>query len=84
MEWQAYAKCFNKNTPCVTRYEMEKQVKKMYTISKFKEFQQELTALMYCDTLDSVGSIYEINESYGQGKKKSFEVVFEETECKVS
>ncbi|KAK9229657.1 hypothetical protein WN944_022621 [Citrus x changshan-huyou] len=63
---------------------MEKQVEKMYTISKFKEFQQELTALMYCDTLDSVRSIYEISESYEQGKKKRFDVVFEETKCEVS
>ncbi|XP_052289424.1 protein FAR-RED ELONGATED HYPOCOTYL 3-like [Citrus sinensis] len=84
LEWQADAKCFSKNTPCVTRYKMEKQVEKMYTIAKFKEFQQELTALMYCDTMDFVGSIYEISESLGQGNKKNFEVVFGETECKVS
>ena len=63
---------------------MEKQVEKIYTIAKFKEFQQELTALMYCDTVDSVGSITEISESLGQGKKKNFEVVFDETECEVS
>ncbi|KAK9181445.1 hypothetical protein WN944_024582 [Citrus x changshan-huyou] len=63
---------------------MEKQVEKIYTIAKFKEFQQELIALMYCDTVDSVGSIYEISESLGQGKKKNFEVVFDETECEVS
>ncbi|XP_024033607.1 protein FAR1-RELATED SEQUENCE 6-like [Citrus clementina] len=84
LEWQAYAKCFSKNTPCVTRYEIEKQVEKMYTIAKFKEFQQELNALMYCDIVDSVGSIYEISESLGQGKKKNFEVAFDETECEVS
>ena len=34
--------------------------------------------------MDSVGSIYEINESLGQGKRKNFEVVFDETECEVS
>ena len=39
LEWQAGAKCFSKNTPCVTIYEMKKQVEKMYTIAKFKEFQ---------------------------------------------
>ena len=39
LEWQAGAKCFSKNTSCVTRYEMEKQVEKMYTIAEFKEFQ---------------------------------------------
>ena len=56
----------------------------MYTIFKFKEFQQELTALMYCDLLDYVGSIYKISESYGQGRKFFFEVDFEETECEVN
>ncbi|KAL9463985.1 hypothetical protein AB3S75_001729 [Citrus x aurantiifolia] len=84
LEWQADAKCFSKNTPCVSRYEMEKQVEKMYTIAKFKEFQQELTALMHCDTMDSVGLVTEISESLGQGKKKNFEVVFDETKCEVS
>ena len=84
LEWQADAKCFSKKTPCVSRYEMEKQVEEVYTISKFKEFQQELTALMYCDTINCVGSIYEINESFGHGKKKSFEVVFEEAAGEVN
>ncbi|KAH9716663.1 protein FAR1-RELATED SEQUENCE [Citrus sinensis] len=66
LEWQADAKCFIKKTHCVSRYEMEKQVEEVYTISKFKEFQQELTALMYCDTINCVRSIYEISESFGQ------------------
>ena len=56
----------------------------MYTISKFKEFQQELSALMHCDILEYVGLIYKISESYGSGKKKIFEVVFEEAECEVN
>ena len=56
----------------------------MYTISKFKEFQQELTTIVYCDIINSVRFVCEISESYGQGKKMSFEVVFEETKCEVS
>ena len=84
LEWQADAKCFSKKTQCVTRYEMEKKVEEVYTISKFKEFQQELIALMYCDIVDFMGSVYEISKSYGQGKKRSFEVVFEEATCEVS
>ncbi|XP_015387579.1 protein FAR1-RELATED SEQUENCE 2-like [Citrus sinensis] len=63
---------------------MERQVEEVYTISKFKEFQEELTALMYCDILDSVGSIYQIIESFGQGRRGFFEVVFEEAECEVN
>ncbi|KAH9777142.1 protein FAR1-RELATED SEQUENCE [Citrus sinensis] len=46
LEWQADAKCFSKRTPCVSRYEMERQVEEVYTISKFKEFQEDLTALI--------------------------------------
>ncbi|KAH9704409.1 protein FAR1-RELATED SEQUENCE [Citrus sinensis] len=84
LEWQADAKCFSKRTPCVSRYEMERQVEEVYTISKFKEFQEELTALMYCDISDSVGSIYQIIESFGQGRRGFFEVVFEEAECEVT
>ncbi|GAY62607.1 hypothetical protein CUMW_219180 [Citrus unshiu] len=71
-------------TQCVSRYEMERQVEEVYTISKFKEFQEELTALMYCDISDSVGSIYQIIESFGQGRRGFFEVVFEEAECEVT
>ena len=44
---------------------MEKQDEDVYTLSKFKEFQKELIALMYCDVVNYVGSVYEINESYG-------------------
>ncbi|KAH9769761.1 protein FAR1-RELATED SEQUENCE [Citrus sinensis] len=47
LEWQADTKCFSKRTPCVSRYEMERQVEEVYIISKFKEFQEELTALMH-------------------------------------
>ena len=36
-----------------------------------KNSNKNLTAQMYYDTLDSVGSIYKISKSYGQGKKKT-------------
>ena len=39
---------------------------------------------MYCDILDYVGSIYKKSESYGQGKKKISEAVFEEVDCEVN
>ena len=32
------AKCLSQQMPCVTSYEMEKQVQDVYTISKFQEF----------------------------------------------
>ncbi|XP_024038276.1 protein FAR1-RELATED SEQUENCE 7-like [Citrus sinensis] len=40
LEWQADAKCFSKRTPCVSRYEMERQVEEVYTIFKFKNFKK--------------------------------------------
>lgn len=39
---------------------------------------------MHCDILNFVGSVYEIRELYGQGKKRIFEIVFEEAECELA
>lgn len=63
---------------------MEKQVEEVYTISKFKEFQQELTALMYCDTINCVGSIYEISESFGHDKNKILRLFFKKPSVKLT
>ncbi|XP_031287102.1 protein FAR-RED IMPAIRED RESPONSE 1-like [Pistacia vera] len=35
--------------PCITGYPMEKQFQEAYTTTKFKEFQQELTAKLHCE-----------------------------------
>ncbi|XP_038681396.1 protein FAR-RED IMPAIRED RESPONSE 1-like [Tripterygium wilfordii] len=39
---------FNKQLKCATSYGMEKQILNLYTQNKFKEFQNELTGLIYC------------------------------------
>ncbi|KAH9746193.1 protein FAR1-RELATED SEQUENCE [Citrus sinensis] len=49
------ARCLSQQMPCVTSYEMEKQVRDVYTILKFQEFQKELTAKMYCEYVNSMG-----------------------------
>ncbi|KAK3217813.1 hypothetical protein Dsin_011783 [Dipteronia sinensis] len=40
---------FNSCIPCVTHYPLEKQFQEAYTIEKFKDFQQELSANLYCE-----------------------------------
>lgn len=59
LEWLVDLKCLSKKTLRVIRYEMKKQIEEVYTIFKFKEYQQELIGLMYCDILDFVESVYD-------------------------
>ncbi|KAK3172179.1 hypothetical protein Dsin_033160 [Dipteronia sinensis] len=40
---------FNSCIPCVTHYPLEKQFQEAYTTEKFKDFQQELSANLYCE-----------------------------------
>ncbi|KAM0838314.1 hypothetical protein ACQ4PT_061052 [Festuca glaucescens] len=40
---------FNSTIPRITHFDIEKQFQSVYTNSKFKEFQEELTNIMYCD-----------------------------------
>ncbi|OVA00773.1 zinc finger protein [Macleaya cordata] len=64
---------------------MEKQVQDVYTISKFEEFQNELTGKMYCDMAsvkaDGASSEYQISEDVKMGETKksvNFKVLFNE------
>ncbi|XP_044479705.1 protein FAR-RED IMPAIRED RESPONSE 1-like isoform X2 [Mangifera indica] len=47
-EREADFKSFKSWIPCISTYPMEKQFQDAYTIAKFKEFQQELAAKIYC------------------------------------
>ncbi|KAM1121073.1 hypothetical protein TB2_002689 [Malus domestica] len=47
-EASADSDSFSSNVRCATHYDMEKQVQVVNTISTFKEFQKELTSIMYC------------------------------------
>lgn len=78
------------HVPCVSLYDMEKQVQHMYTMSKFKEFQNELTKKMYCDLIsvkvDGAISEYDVSEDIViEDRKKSvnFKVWFKENDCDV-
>ncbi|XP_026386411.1 protein FAR1-RELATED SEQUENCE 6-like isoform X1 [Papaver somniferum] len=78
-------KCFSSSVNCVTHYDMEKQAQAVYTISKFKEFQNELTGKMYCDLatfeVDGTSLEYRISEDIMIGEKKksvTFKVRFQE------
>ncbi|XP_022847495.1 protein FAR1-RELATED SEQUENCE 5-like [Olea europaea var. sylvestris] len=73
-------------------YEMEKQFQAVYTISKFREVQEEFTGKLYCDLIStsegSLGTTYEICEEEindERSKKKTFVVSFQkedyETVC---
>ncbi|KAL2499469.1 Protein FAR1-RELATED SEQUENCE 5 [Abeliophyllum distichum] len=63
-EFQADFRSFSQMVPCATKYEMEKQFQAVYTISKFREFQEEFTGKVYCEVIytEERGSItnYEI------------------------
>ncbi|XP_022897263.1 protein FAR1-RELATED SEQUENCE 5-like [Olea europaea var. sylvestris] len=63
-EFQADFKSFSQMVPCATRYEMEKQFQAVYTISKFKEVQEEFIGKVHCDLISVSeglsGTTYEI------------------------
>ncbi|KAL2460132.1 Protein FAR1-RELATED SEQUENCE 5 [Abeliophyllum distichum] len=48
-EFQADFRSFSQMVPYATKYDMEKQFQEVYTISKFREFQEEFTAKVYCE-----------------------------------
>ncbi|KAM1211003.1 hypothetical protein ACFX10_002795 [Malus domestica] len=59
---------------------MEKQVQAVYTISTFKEFQKELTSIMYCDRvsveIDNTILEYQIAERILIKENKKNTVIF--------
>ncbi|XP_022845346.1 protein FAR1-RELATED SEQUENCE 2-like [Olea europaea var. sylvestris] len=76
--------------PCATQYEMEQQLQSVYTISKFREAQEEFAGKVYCDLISSSegasGTTYEVWEDFmyeGRRKKKTFFVTFEKDSCEV-
>ncbi|KAI3845295.1 hypothetical protein MKW98_009361 [Papaver atlanticum] len=90
-ESQLDFRSFAKTVPCITTYEMEKQVQRVYTISKFKEFQKELTGKMYCDVISIqegfMVSEYHIREDIviGEAKKRMrFTISFQKNDCEVN
>ncbi|XP_022891144.1 protein FAR1-RELATED SEQUENCE 5-like [Olea europaea var. sylvestris] len=87
-EFQADFKSYSQMLPCVSMFEMEKQFQSVYTISKFKEVQEEFIGKMYCDLIstseNSFGTMYEVCEVVACGermKKKTFFVSFQKENC---
>ena len=79
---------YNSMYPCITDYEMEKQIQSLYTNSKFKEFQQELKGKLYCEVfpIQNDSSKYEVVEDCRFGEKRrhvSYKVNFKEVDGEV-
>ena len=79
---------YNSTYPCITDYEMEKQVQSIYTNVKFKEFQQELKGKLYCEVsaIQSEESKYKVVEDcmFGESRRHlSFKVALNENDQEV-
>ncbi|KAL2541697.1 Protein FAR1-RELATED SEQUENCE 5 [Abeliophyllum distichum] len=48
-EFQTDFRSFSQMVPCATKYDIEKQFQSVYTITKFRKFQEEFTAKVYCE-----------------------------------
>ncbi|XP_022897741.1 protein FAR1-RELATED SEQUENCE 2-like [Olea europaea var. sylvestris] len=89
-EFHADFKSFSQMVPCATLYEMEKQVQALFTISKFREFQDEITGKVYCDVISMSDGcserIYEVEEDViyeDKVRKKKFTVWFRAEMCDI-
>ncbi|XP_022850810.1 protein FAR1-RELATED SEQUENCE 5-like [Olea europaea var. sylvestris] len=87
-EFQADFKSFSQMVPYATRYEMERQLQSVYTIVKFKEFQEQLTEKMYCEVLGChetyLHTTYDVREDIILNncmKTKIFKVCVSRDEC---
>ncbi|XP_022856160.1 protein FAR1-RELATED SEQUENCE 5-like [Olea europaea var. sylvestris] len=87
-EFQADFKSFSQMVPCATRYDMERQFQSVYTIAKFKEFQEQFTGKMYCEVLGLnetyLHTTYDVREDIILNncmKTKIFKVCFRRNEC---
>ncbi|XP_057450136.1 protein FAR-RED IMPAIRED RESPONSE 1-like [Lotus japonicus] len=76
---------FNAEIACVSIFGFESQFQKAFTNAKFKEFQAEISSMMYCNTcfdrLDGLKSIFSVTESkklYDKMKYVVFNVSFDE------
>lgn len=59
--------------PCATAFNMEKQFQSVYTISKFKEVQNEFTGKVYCDLiLEQNEGLWKKNEVREHLREKHF------------
>ncbi|XP_026385002.1 protein FAR1-RELATED SEQUENCE 1-like [Papaver somniferum] len=93
----ADAESSSKLIPTATFFEMEKQMQGLYTLSKFKDFQNELTSKMYCELIkqeeDPPGTFKYVTRAsvWIEGideqkieKQFKFDVIFYSNDCDVS
>lgn len=71
--------------PCITDYEIEKQIQSIYTNLKFKKFQQKLKGRLYCEVYPVQGnaSCYEVVKDCRFGEKRrhvSYKIYFNESD----
>ncbi|XP_052198271.1 protein FAR1-RELATED SEQUENCE 1-like [Diospyros lotus] len=89
-EFQADVRSFSQMVPCVSRLAIEKQFQEVYTIAKFKEFQEELTGKIYCSIVSTeegpLGMRYEVREDIiidERVKEKKFSIFVEKDSCDI-
>ncbi|KAH7670868.1 FHY3/FAR1 family protein [Dioscorea alata] len=65
-EAQADFETFHKRRPAVSKFYMEEQLSKVYTLNMFKKFQDEIEAIMYCHAsllnVDASVSTFDVKE----------------------
>ncbi|KAL7220215.1 hypothetical protein ACSBR2_013142 [Camellia fascicularis] len=81
---------FHFRIPLITKFDIEKQFQEIYTMAKFKEFQDELRGLIYCNIsfVKQEGCIFtfEVEDSVKVGdsrKEVNFSLYYNEKECEV-
>ncbi|XP_052193928.1 protein FAR1-RELATED SEQUENCE 5-like [Diospyros lotus] len=89
-EFQADVRSFSQMVPCASRYAIEKQFQEVYTIAKFKEFQEKLTGKMYCSIVSieegPLDTRYEVREDIiidERIKEKKNSIIFEKERCDI-
>jgi hypothetical protein len=80
---------FNNTISCISRFHFEKKFQEVYTITKFKEVQDEIREVMYCNIsiLKREGAIctYQVTEEVGVNMKEvCFNVYYNADECEVN
>ncbi|XP_022865375.1 protein FAR-RED ELONGATED HYPOCOTYL 3-like [Olea europaea var. sylvestris] len=90
-EFQTDFKSYAQMVPYVTNYDMDTQIQKVYTISKFREVQDEFIGKVYCDIISiserCSGTIYKVLEDvllYGAHRtKRTFSISFMRETCDI-
>lgn len=88
-EVQADLDSFNKSPQLISKFYMEDQLRQIYTVDMFKKFQEEVKAILYCNTalvrVDGPISIFEVKEPLrmkdgNQMENKDYEVMYNANE----